>query len=132
MTADATKTANATSAGAGIRPDGRARSAPRNRLPAGPYDTTHHPIAQRKPRPPIRANAARQPSQAVKGATIKGVSTAPTAAPELKIPLPRPRSAGGRTVAVTRRAHGQLNDSPTPRSARKAIRAPSVGDQATA
>jgi hypothetical protein len=29
------------------------------------------------------------------------------------MPLPRPRSVGARTVAVVRRAHGQLNDSPT-------------------
>ena len=55
-----------------------------------------------------------------------GVRTAPTAAPELKIPLPRPRASGGSTRAVTRKAQGQLNDSPTPRRARQANNQPRV------
>ena len=64
--------------------------------------------------------------------TISGVRTAPTAAPELKIPLPSPRSAGGRTAEVARKAHGQLNDSPTPSKTRKTIRTPRVGENASA
>ena len=62
-------------------------------------------------------------------ATTSGVTTAPTAAPELKIPLPRPRSAGGNTRAVTRNAHGQLNDSPTPSNARQTINHPKLGSE---
>ena len=53
-----------------------------------------------------------------RGVTRSGVSTAPMAAPELKMPLPRLRSAGGKNSRVTRRAHGQLNDSPMPSRAR--------------
>lgn len=57
---------------------------------------------------------------------IKGATSAPTAVPLWKMPLPRPRSSGGSMLAVTRRAQGQLNDSPTPSPARvtASIRAP--------
>ncbi len=81
---------------------------------------------------PIRTKAICQPNHLVNSGTVRGVSTAPTAAPELKMPLPRLRSDGGRISPVTRRAHGQLNDSPTPSRARMAIRAPSTGENAEA
>ena len=61
-----------------------------------------------------------------------GVTTAPTAAPELKIPFPRLRSPGGRIRAVTRRAHGQLNDSPTPSRQRNTMSMPMPGAAAVA
>src|SRR4051812_37180399 len=62
--------------------------------------------------------------------TTSGVRTAPMAAPELKMPLPRLRSEGGRIVRVTRSAQGQLNDSPTPSKALSATRAPRLGEYA--
>src|SRR3954451_20159464 len=80
----------------------------------------------------MATKAVRQPKRTVSGATIRGVRTAPTAAPELKMPLPRLRSAGGRIVAVTPRAHGQLNASPTPSSARSSIRTATLGEKAAA
>src|SRR5690606_35488387 len=83
--------------------------------------------SQTKPSDPMATNAIRQPRKAASGGTLSGVRIAPTAAPELKIPFPRLRSFGGRTVAVTRNAQGQLNDSPTPSRARKTISAPSTG-----
>ena len=64
--------------------------------------------------------------------TTKGVRTAPTAAPELKIPLPRLRSAGGRIIAFARNAQGQLNDSPTPSNARSTIKTARLGENAAA
>src|SRR5262249_19723904 len=82
---------------------------------------------QTKPVAPITTNEARQPNPLVNSVTTTGVTTAPRAAPELKIPLPRLRSEGGRIRAVTRSAQGQLNDSPTPRRIRQAMRTPRVG-----
>ena len=67
-----------------------------------------------------------------RGVISSGVSTAPMAAPELKIPLPRLRSAGGKIPEVTRRAHGQLNDSPMPSRARAVMSSPNVGTNAVA
>ncbi len=81
---------------------------------------------------PITANEACQPNAWVNSVTTVGVTTAPTAAPELKIPLPRLRSEGGRMRAVTRRAHGQLNDSPTPSRLRQRISNPRLGTTAVA
>ncbi len=77
-------------------------------------------------------NALRQPHMTVKVVTATGVNTAPTAAPELKMPFPRPRSAGDKTRAVTRNAHGQLNDSPAPRRARHSTSMPRLGTIAVA
>ena len=48
------------------------------------------------------------------------------------MPLPRLRSAGGKTRAVTRNAQGQLNDSPTPSMARQTINIPRPGTTAVA
>ncbi len=76
----------------------------------------------------------RAPAAAVgaRNATTSGVTTAPTAAPELKMPLPRLRSDGGRTRAVTRSAQGQLNDSPTPSKARQTSSIARLGTKAVA
>src|SRR5262249_26061430 len=87
---------------------------------------------QTKPRDPTMRNGLRQPWASAIGTTNRGVNTAPTAAPELKMPLPRLRSDGGRIIPVTRSAQGQLNDSPTPSSARNAVRTPRLGEKAAA
>src|SRR6516165_3400099 len=84
------------------------------------------------PAAPGTRNAVRQENPTVSWVTTNGVTTAPTAAPELKIPLPRLRSAGGSTRDVTRRAHGQLNASPAPSRARQRIKRPRLGTTAVA
>ncbi len=76
---------------------------------------TSQAATQTNPAEPIARNVVRQPRLGASCATTIGVRTAPTAAPELKMPLPRLRSRGGKIRAVTRSAAGQLNDSPTPK-----------------
>ena len=97
-----------------------------------PCTRKSHAATHTKPAEPMTTNVIRQPYLGVRIATTSGVATAPTAAPELKMPLPRPRSAGGSTRAVTRNAHGQLNDSPTPSNARQTINQPRLGTSAVA
>ncbi len=65
-------------------------------------------------------NAIRQPKWMAMGVIIKGAISEPTAAPLLKMPLPRPRSAGGSRLAMIRVAQGQLKASPMPSTARVA------------
>ena len=75
--------------------------------------TTTQATTQANPSAPTATNAVRQPNCVITGTMSSGASNAPTAVPLWKMPLPSPRSAGASTVAVVRRAHGQLNDSPT-------------------
>ena len=66
-----------------------------------PRTRTSHTSTQMRPSEPTTRNVPRQPRTGLRKVTTSGVSTAPTAAPELKMPLPRLRALGGRTRAVT-------------------------------
>ena len=98
----------------------------------GPRTRKIQTATQINPSEPITRKVPRQPRLGLRKSTTIGVSTPPTAAPELKMPLPRLRDSGGSTRAVTRSAHGQLNDSPTPSSARQTNNQPRVGTKAVA
>lgn len=80
----------------------------------------NHPINQRNPSIPEKANAHRQPA----ASAIQGITRAAKAPPTLeslsKIATARPRSSFGNHTATVLLAPGQLKPSPTPNLKRNA------------
>ena len=79
-------------------------------------------ISHKKPTAPIIINAASQPQVCAIQGTVSGANTAPTLAPELKIPVASDRSFLGKYSAVALIAAGKFPDSPKPSTALEKIK----------
>ena len=79
-------------------------------------------MSQKKPIPPTITKAASQPQVFAIQGTDKGAKTAPTFAPELKMPVAKDLSFLGKYSAVALIAAGKFPASPKPKMAREIMK----------
>src|SRR5688572_13660690 len=84
-----------------------------------------------KPVSPVATNAHFQPHCKVIHGTAKGVSSAPTFVPELKMPVASARSFRGNHSATALMAAGKLPASPMPKANRASAKPAAAPDSST-